>query len=404
MRPKALYVETVIRTDLDTLWRHTQDPALHRRWDLRFAEISPIDGHDGHFRYASRFLGRHGHRRRGERGIARLAGRLAHVGAAVRLRRPAVADQLGRGFWRYTPVGDGVRFVTGFDYGTRWGRFGQLADRVFRPVFGWLTAWSFDRLRLWLETGIPPEDQPLTAPSAARCGRTRPATRRRPERRRDRRLRARARRGFREPAPADAGTARPLGRARHDRPRRDGPDLARPRLHAAVPVARVGVGTSCSPSAAGTCRSPSRTTRTWTGTAAKPCPSCGPSSSRDGAGGSTRRWCTARPRARRLPGDAPAPGGGPRGVRPAGRRVPDPLRRVPDPGRPGARACRGRSPGTAPVDEWFDDERAVPDRGRGGPPALRAGVRLRGSFSARFVDVGGGVSGAVKPLREKVMD
>jgi hypothetical protein len=57
MRPKSLYVETVIRTDLDTLWQHTQDPALHRRWDLRFAGISPIDGHDGHFRYASRFLG-----------------------------------------------------------------------------------------------------------------------------------------------------------------------------------------------------------------------------------------------------------------------------------------------------------------------------------------------------------
>jgi len=57
MRPKALYVETVIRTDLDTLWQHTQDPALHQRWDLRFAEISPVDGHDGHFRYESRFLG-----------------------------------------------------------------------------------------------------------------------------------------------------------------------------------------------------------------------------------------------------------------------------------------------------------------------------------------------------------
>jgi hypothetical protein len=93
--------------------------------------------------------------------------------------RFASADPLslisaGAGFWRYTPVPGGVRFVTGFDYGTRWGRFGRRADRVFRPVFGWMTAWSFDRLRLWLETGTPPEDQPLTAPSAARCGRTRP--------------------------------------------------------------------------------------------------------------------------------------------------------------------------------------------------------------------------------------
>ncbi|MDQ7805713.1 hypothetical protein Q5425_18360 [Amycolatopsis sp. A133] len=174
MRPKPLYVETVIRTDLDTLWHHTQDPDLHRRWDLRFTEISPIDGHDGHFRYASRFLGVT------VDGVGvSVASRDRPDGSRTSVLRFASADPLslistGAGFWRYTPVTGGVRFVTGFDYGTRWGRFGQLADRVFRPVFGWMTAWSFDRLRLWLETGIPPEDQPLTAPSAGRCGRTRP--------------------------------------------------------------------------------------------------------------------------------------------------------------------------------------------------------------------------------------
>jgi hypothetical protein len=174
MRPKALYVETVIRTDLDTLWQHTQDPALHRRWDLRFTEISPLDEPAGHFRYASRFLGVT---------VAGVGVSVASLdrpdGSRTSVLRFASADPLslisaGAGFWRYTPVSGGVRFVTGFDYGTRWGRFGRQADRVFRPVFGWMTAWSFDRLRLWLETGIPPEDQPLTAPSAARCGRTRP--------------------------------------------------------------------------------------------------------------------------------------------------------------------------------------------------------------------------------------
>ncbi len=174
MRPKALYVETLIRTDLDTLWRHTQDPALHRRWDLRFADISPIPGHDDHFRYASRFLGVT------VTGVGvSAASRTWPDGSRTSVLRFASADPLslisaGAGFWRYTPVGDGVRFVTGFDYGTRWGRFGRAADRVFRPLFGWMTAWSFDRLRLWLETGTPPEEQLLTAPSAARCGRTRP--------------------------------------------------------------------------------------------------------------------------------------------------------------------------------------------------------------------------------------
>lgn len=174
MRPEALYVETVIRTDLETCWRHTQDPALHRRWDLRFTEISLLDEPAAHFRYASRCLGIT------ITGVGvRAAPRDWPDGGRTAALRFASADPLsligaGAGFWRCTPVDGGVRLVTGFDYGTRWGRFGTLADRVFRPVLGWLTAWSFDRLRLWLETGIPPEDQPLTAPSAARCGRTRP--------------------------------------------------------------------------------------------------------------------------------------------------------------------------------------------------------------------------------------
>ncbi|MBO0517940.1 hypothetical protein J0695_40355, partial [Streptomyces beijiangensis] len=38
-----------------------------------------------------------------------------------------------------------------------WGRCGAVADRlVFRPLMGWATAWSFDRLRLWCERGTHP--------------------------------------------------------------------------------------------------------------------------------------------------------------------------------------------------------------------------------------------------------
>src|SRR6187401_1834980 len=34
---------------------------------------------------------------------------------------------------------------------------GRIFDAaVFRPLMGWATAWSFDRLRLWLEEGIDP--------------------------------------------------------------------------------------------------------------------------------------------------------------------------------------------------------------------------------------------------------
>ena len=47
---------------------------------------------------------------------------------------------------------------TWYDYRTRFGLAGRLLDQVlFRPLIGWATAWSFDRLRLWMDRGIPPE-------------------------------------------------------------------------------------------------------------------------------------------------------------------------------------------------------------------------------------------------------
>ena len=64
----------------------------------------------------------------------------------------------GRGYWSYTPTRDGVRFRTVYDYDdpVRRGRPADRPGRVFRPLIGWATAWSFDRLRLWLERGIDP--------------------------------------------------------------------------------------------------------------------------------------------------------------------------------------------------------------------------------------------------------
>ncbi|MFJ6572991.1 hypothetical protein ACIQNU_36855 [Streptomyces sp. NPDC091292] len=88
------YVEAHIRADLDDLLALTGDPARYARWDLR-----------------------------------------------------------------HLPTADGVRLIA--RYGHRSsppGRFGALADRlVVRPLAGWVTAWSFDRLRLRLERGISPE-------------------------------------------------------------------------------------------------------------------------------------------------------------------------------------------------------------------------------------------------------
>ncbi|MEU6378474.1 hypothetical protein [Streptomyces sp. NPDC046909] len=159
---KGLYVEARIHADLDDLWIRTQDPGQHQRWDLRFSEIdylARVEGEPQRFRYATRVLP----------GLT-IAGTGVSAGekerpdgtrtSALRFSSPHPLSLLaeGSGYWRYVPDGEGVRFLTGYDYRPRWGVFGAVADRcVFRPLMGWATAWSFDRLRLWLEQGISPE-------------------------------------------------------------------------------------------------------------------------------------------------------------------------------------------------------------------------------------------------------
>jgi hypothetical protein len=159
--PRPLYVEARIRADMDALWEATQDPARHQRWDLRFTEIDYLDSTDAQaqrFRYTVRILG------------ITLSGTGVCIGerrrtdgtrtSALRFASPHPLSLLaeGSGYWRYVPTEDGMRFLTGYDYRPRWGRCGRIGDRVlFRPLIGWATAWSFDRLRLWLERGTTPE-------------------------------------------------------------------------------------------------------------------------------------------------------------------------------------------------------------------------------------------------------
>jgi len=51
-----------------------------------------------------------------------------------------------------------VRFLTWYDYRTRFGIVGRLLDKIaFRPLIGWATAWSFDRLRLHIDEGLDPK-------------------------------------------------------------------------------------------------------------------------------------------------------------------------------------------------------------------------------------------------------
>jgi hypothetical protein len=159
----SIYVETLIRAPMDALWEHTQDPGLHQRWDLRFSTIEYLPRADEsepqRFRYATRIgfgieVAGSGESR-GERDLPG-GGRVSSLWFGSEDARAIIRE--GSGYWKYIPTADGIRFLTRYDYGARFGRAGALFDRlVFRPMIGWATAWSFDRLRLWLERGVPPE-------------------------------------------------------------------------------------------------------------------------------------------------------------------------------------------------------------------------------------------------------
>jgi hypothetical protein len=172
-----------MRCDLDELWRLTQDPAQHSRWDLRFTSIEYIgDGQPQRFSYKLGPIAgwgeTAGERERDDGGYASALKFGSHS--------PASLIEKGSGYWLYLPLPgeEGIRFLTRYDYEVRWGRFGRLLDRLLvRPLIGWATAWSFDRLRLWLERGVEPERSLRAAlsldrsdaPSARRCLRSPPS-------------------------------------------------------------------------------------------------------------------------------------------------------------------------------------------------------------------------------------
>lgn len=178
-----VYVSIGIRAPLERIWELTQNPALHSRWDGRFSEIIPVeDLSGGGVRFAYR-LRLPGHTIAGTG--TTIGERSRPDGTRTSALRFDTDDRLsplgaGRGYWRYRPDGEEVVFSTGYDYHPGWGR---TADRIVRPLVGWLTAWSFDRLRIWAETGVPPERWPLRSalmpwlrarPRAARCTRRAP--------------------------------------------------------------------------------------------------------------------------------------------------------------------------------------------------------------------------------------
>ena len=164
MKIAPIYVEIPIQAEMGDVWEKTQNPALHEQWDLRFSSINYMDRKENEvqeFTYKTKVapgieiqgwgksIAEH-HSADGTRTSS------LHFGTdqAISLIRE------GKGYWSYKPFEDGLIFLTQYDYSVNFGKMGRLIDRIlFRPLFGWATALSFDVLKRWAETGEPPAAQ-----------------------------------------------------------------------------------------------------------------------------------------------------------------------------------------------------------------------------------------------------
>ncbi|MFZ4894931.1 SRPBCC family protein [Plantibacter sp. Mn2098] len=197
MHDRGIYVETTIAAPIDRIWELTQNPDFHARWDIRFSSIllgERLPSGGQRFTY-ERTIPFHTIMGTGT-SIAEASRPDGTRSSALRFTTPDPRSPIGtgHGYWRYLPVSSTVgpsargsahaeaatftTFVTGFDYRPAWG---AVVDRlIMRRVIGWMTAWSFDRLRIWAETGVEPERWPVASafafwetgrPRAARCRR-----------------------------------------------------------------------------------------------------------------------------------------------------------------------------------------------------------------------------------------
>src|ERR1700722_9169880 len=128
---RGIYVEIQICAGVDEVWRRTQVPDLHELWDLRFTEIEYLprssEEEPQRFRYATR-LG-FGLKIEGEGesiGTREDAAGLRTSALKFWSADPKSLIAEGSGYWQYTPTAGGVRFLTWYDYHTRFGTAGRL--------------------------------------------------------------------------------------------------------------------------------------------------------------------------------------------------------------------------------------------------------------------------------------
>jgi uncharacterized membrane protein len=159
LKRQPIYVETQIDAGIEQVWAYTQTPGIHQEWDLRFNTIEYLPRADEEapqdFLYATR-IG-FGIKVSGKgRSVGTHSKETGERTSALKFWSDEKISLIrtGSGYWKYIPAGNGVKFLTWYDYETRYGAAGNLVDKfAFRPLIGWATAWSFDALRLWLERG-----------------------------------------------------------------------------------------------------------------------------------------------------------------------------------------------------------------------------------------------------------
>lgn len=166
MKQKPIYVEVPIQAEMKEVWEASQNPSMHEQWDLRFSSITylpKIEGQPQEFIY-TRTIGPF----LKVEGWGKSVGTLHKENGTRSSSLQFGTDQLispireGRGYWKYEPQDDHVKFLTQYDYDVNFGKPGELMDKlIFRPLIGWATALSFDVFKRWLEQGELPRSQYL---------------------------------------------------------------------------------------------------------------------------------------------------------------------------------------------------------------------------------------------------
>ncbi|MES1036165.1 hypothetical protein [Bacillus pumilus] len=161
MKRKPVYVETTIHAPIEKVWEHTQNPKLHEQWDLRFSTISLNEPqneqpqsflYEKHLGFGLSVTGTGAYR-------TRMMDERNERASSLNFKssHPLSFIKEGSGYWKYIKTIDHIVFQTQFDYKTKEGKGWTWADKIlFRPMIGFMTAFSFGALKTWLEKGTHP--------------------------------------------------------------------------------------------------------------------------------------------------------------------------------------------------------------------------------------------------------